>query len=77
MYTINIPVDSLSKEYIVKNEELINIISRAENELAGFGRVLVRASGTENVIRVLVEGENAKLVNSICNEICLCIYKLI
>lgn len=74
---VNIPVDSLSKEYIVKNEELINIISRAENELAGFGRVLVRASGTENVIRVLVEGENAKLVNSICNEICLCIYKLI
>jgi phosphoglucosamine mutase len=33
-------------------------VSRAESELAQNGRVVLRASGTEAVIRVMVEGEN-------------------
>jgi phosphoglucosamine mutase len=37
-------------------------IRSAESELAGTGRVLLRASGTEPVIRVMVEGENEEQV---------------
>ena len=46
-----------------ENNPLVrNAIQQAEEELAGNGRVLVRASGTENLIRVMVEGENERLV---------------
>jgi phosphoglucosamine mutase len=37
-------------------------VSRAEKELARSGRVVLRASGTEPVIRVMVEGEDEHLV---------------
>lgn len=73
---VNIAVSGEMKDYIIKNDELISLVNRAENELSGFGRVLVRASGTENVIRVLVEGEDNKLINVICREICKTINKL-
>lgn len=38
-------------------------VEEAEKELAGRGRVLLRASGTESLIRVMVEGEDEALVN--------------
>lgn len=44
-------------------------VKKAEAELAGAGRVLLRASGTEPVIRVMVEGENGALVKSLAQRI--------
>ena len=44
-------------------------VSAAESELNGKGRVLLRASGTEPLIRVMVEGEDAVLVNKLALEI--------
>ncbi len=41
----------------------------AERKLADKGRVLLRPSGTEPLVRVMVEGESADLVNSICQDI--------
>ena len=38
--------------------EIRDAVAQAENELADTGRVVLRASGTEPVIRVMVEGEN-------------------
>jgi phosphoglucosamine mutase len=40
-----------------------------EQRLAGKGRVLLRPSGTEPVIRVMVEGENVDLVSQFANEL--------
>jgi phosphoglucosamine mutase len=37
-------------------------VSSAEQRLAGRGRVLLRPSGTEPVVRVMVEGEDEKQV---------------
>ena len=65
----NVVVSPSKKEYVINNEEVKDLVSKCENELAGYGRVLVRASGTENLIRVLVEGENSRLVNGINNKI--------
>ena len=44
-------------------------VRSAEAELAGEGRVLLRASGTESVIRVMVEGRDGALVKRLAGEI--------
>ncbi|REH39845.1 phosphoglucosamine mutase [Paraperlucidibaca baekdonensis] len=44
-------------------------IADAEQQLAGQGRVLLRASGTEPVIRVMVEGQNAALVQALAKSL--------
>jgi phosphoglucosamine mutase len=44
-------------------------IARAETRLAGTGRIVLRPSGTEPVIRVMVEGRDEKLVKEICREL--------
>jgi phosphoglucosamine mutase len=42
---------------------------KAEEELHGEGRVLLRPSGTEPLIRVMVEGSNAALVQKLTRNI--------
>ena len=44
-------------------------VSAAESKLAGRGRVLLRASGTEPVIRVMVEGEPREQVEQLAQDI--------
>ncbi|RDH45788.1 phosphoglucosamine mutase [Zooshikella ganghwensis] len=44
-------------------------VAHAENSLADKGRVLLRPSGTEPVIRVMVEGENEQLVSQLAEEL--------
>lgn len=44
-------------------------VAMAETKLAGRGRVLLRPSGTEPVVRVMVEGEDGSLVQSLCSEL--------
>jgi len=46
-----------------------NAVKVAETTLANSGRVLLRASGTEPKIRVMVEGENATLVQQLAEGI--------
>jgi phosphoglucosamine mutase len=45
-------------------------IAQAEATLAGRGRVLIRASGTEPLIRVMAEGEDAGEVEQVVDRIC-------
>ena len=63
---VNIPVaDKAKKEAIMADEALQAAIDEQERALAGNGRVLVRPSGTEALIRVMVEaqtGEEARTV---------------
>jgi phosphoglucosamine mutase len=44
-------------------------IAKAEAAMGDNGRILVRASGTEPVIRVMVEAANAELVHHWTNEL--------
>ena len=48
-------------------------IVAAEARLAGSGRVLIRPSGTEPLIRVMAEGENEALVAEVVDGLCACI----
>lgn len=51
------------------SEAVKNHIQDAERQLAGRGRVLLRPSGTEPLIRVMVEGEDAELVETLCSAL--------
>jgi phosphoglucosamine mutase len=44
-------------------------VSAAESQLGARGRVVLRASGTEPVIRVMVEGEDRVMVQSLAADI--------
>lgn len=49
--------------------EVQKVAKAVEEELAGKGRVLLRKSGTEPLIRVMVEGENEEQVTAMANRI--------
>ena len=55
---INAKVASDKKYDFDKDEEIIKNIKLLEEEFSGNGRVLIRASGTEPLVRVMIEGEN-------------------
>lgn len=54
---------------LTDNKAVNQSVDDAEKELNGRGRVLLRPSGTEPVIRVMVEGEDSHLVNKLVTEI--------
>jgi phosphoglucosamine mutase len=49
---------------------VVTAIDSAREKLNGSGRVIVRASGTEPVIRVMGEGDDPELVETLVSEIC-------
>ncbi len=57
---INVKVKNEKKSVCLEDEEIQNTIKEIENELNGNGRVVIRASGTEPLIRVMLEGQNQK-----------------
>jgi phosphoglucosamine mutase len=57
------------KSRLHDNPEIDQAIAAAESSLNGRGRVLLRPSGTEPVVRVMVEGEDEVLVAALAAEI--------
>jgi phosphoglucosamine mutase len=55
--------------------EMVALIKKIEENLGDRGRVLVRASGTESLIRVMVEGESEQEILAYAEEISKCIRK--
>ncbi len=53
----------------LENAGVKSAIADAEQRLNGAGRVLVRASGTEPMIRIMAEGDDEKLVGQLVREI--------
>lgn len=64
---INVPV--AVKVDLERNGALGTAVARTEAKLEGRGRVLLRASGTEPVIRVMVEGPQLELVKTLATEL--------
>ena len=48
---------------------LVAEFDKAEQQLKGRGRLLIRKSGTEPVIRVMVEGDDLDEVNTLANTL--------
>ncbi|MGL5596189.1 MAG: phosphoglucosamine mutase, partial [Cetobacterium sp.] len=66
---INVRVDNSKKNLWNKNEVIVKFIQEKELEMAGLGRVLVRTSGTEPIVRVMVEGKEMATVDRVAKEI--------
>ena len=55
---LNVRVSAMGKLRLNEDEEIRIAVAQAEKELGNDGRVLVRASGTEPLVRVMLEGKN-------------------
>jgi phosphoglucosamine mutase len=55
--------------------EIARLTHQIQEKLGDRGRVLVRSSGTENLMRVMVEGENEKEISAFVEELAACIRK--
>ncbi len=54
---------------ITRNDEINLAIKDVENILANTGRVVLRPSGTESLIRIMVEGENENQIETLVDEL--------
>lgn len=64
---VNVPVKH--RIDLAKNEAVQRAVDKAEHTLNGNGRILLRASGTELKLRVMVEGVDGPLVRQLADEI--------
>ena len=60
---INAKVPSDKKLAYKDDAEIMAMIESIEKEFEGNGRVLIRPSGTEPLVRVMIEGENQEILN--------------
>ena len=61
---VNAKVPNLKKEHFEEYAEIAEAIAEVEAKFAGEGRVLIRPSGTEPLVRVMIEGKDQQLIES-------------
>jgi len=66
---INVRVSNIGKVRYNNDAEIKKAVANAEKELFGTGRVLVRVSGTEPLIRIMVEGKDENKIRQIAEEL--------
>ena len=66
-FMVNIPVRQ--RDEAADNPRIAAAVAAAEQALAGAGRVLVRPSGTEPLVRIMVEGRNETDLRRIASEL--------
>ncbi len=66
---INVKVTDEGKKKYNNDEYIISAVQQAEMELSGEGRVLVRVSGTEPLVRVMLEGADIEQITKLGNSI--------
>ncbi len=66
---VNVKANSEQKEIYLNSSEIEEYIQKKKQLLGEDGRILVRCSGTEPIIRVMIEGKNKNLIKEMSNEI--------
>lgn len=66
---VTLSLDRVSLSSVVSGARVQQMVSEVESSLGADGRVVVRCSGTEPVVRVMVEGSDAALVTRYCRQI--------
>ena len=66
---ILINVKDVKKEKLSESAKITEQIASKESELGGAGRILVRPSGTESLVRVMVEAQSTEIAQKLAEEI--------
>lgn len=66
---INVKASAELKQLLKTDEDIKNSIDSVTKRLGDNGRILVRASGTEPLIRVMLEGKNIKEIAAMAEEV--------
>jgi phosphoglucosamine mutase len=75
------PVPQLLKSFKINNPSLLedtkitDAINSAQTKLGSAGRLLVRKSGTESLIRLMAQGDNEQLLHEVIEALSESIYK--
>lgn len=66
---LNVKVSSDGKLHFYTNSEIKKIVKDEKNKLGKRGRIVVRVSGTEPLVRIMVEGEDDAEIKEVANNI--------
>ncbi len=66
---VNAAVKNENKSIFREDEEVIAAIKSAEESMAGEGRILIRPSGTEPLVRVMIEGKDSDKIYGLAENI--------
>ena len=66
---VNAKVPNEMKDIYLKDKEIIEEIERMEKLMDGKGRVLIRPSGTEPLVRVMLEGEDQEEIDKLAHNL--------
>ncbi len=73
---INVRISQDTPPGILQNDQVTHVVSECERELADKGRVVLRPSGTEPVVRVMVEGNCEDTVGRMAKKIASALEKV-
>lgn len=66
---VNAKVKNENKQAYKEDDEILKSIEEIENKMAGKGRVLIRPSGTEPLVRVMLEGDDYEGMKAMASEL--------
>ena len=69
LVNVEVPHSGGVKEKIMASQALADAVKEEEEALGGSGRVLVRASGTEALIRVMVEAKTTETAQAVAGRL--------
>ncbi len=73
---VNAKVPNDKKESYMENSDIAEAIAELEKKFAGEGRVLIRPSGTEPLVRVMIEGKDQKVIDEEAHKLAELITKV-
>lgn len=72
---VNAKINNDYKKTYMKDEEVAMAIAAIEAKMEGNGRVLIRPSGTEPLVRVMLEGDDTDLIANLAEDLAALIEK--
>ena len=66
---INVPIAAEARSKLDDSKQIQQALQSVETEMNGRGRVILRPSGTEPLIRVTLEGEDADHIHRLANQL--------